>query len=316
MPSSPVAVFMSDVHLSHVPPIARSVEPDWYAVMKRTLGQVEDIAQGVPVFIAGDLFHRWNSPPELINFAMKYLPPNCWAIPGQHDLPNHNHEEIKRSAYWSLVAGSKLNHLGSSSGFTDPSDNGYDFDLLVHPYPWQAPLTDIPKKKPQNFDVALCHRYCYTNNSNPAKMTNANFKPSHICKVFPNMDLAVFGDNHMPFFDQGLKAPNVLNCGGLFRRNSNEVVHKPSVWVLDTDKEITRRKLDCSDDKFLDPDDVVEAIKAGLTSKDMEEWMSELQEMNDKSVIDFSEIVQHALTRSDFGKDVCRIILKVLQEVK
>ena len=38
----------------------------------------------------------------LISFAIRELP-SCYAIPGQHDLPNHSYTDIQRSAYWVLV---------------------------------------------------------------------------------------------------------------------------------------------------------------------------------------------------------------------
>lgn len=95
-----IAVLCSDIHLCHTCPPARSNEPNWYDAMARTLDELAGIASHyyVPILCAGDVFDRWNSPPELINFAIKHLPPmHC--IPGQHDLPNHSLEDIRRSAY-------------------------------------------------------------------------------------------------------------------------------------------------------------------------------------------------------------------------
>ena len=88
----PIAVAISDVHLSHTPPPARSEEPDWYEAMRRPLKQVEYIARRneVPIICAGDLFHRWWSPPPLVNFAIKTCP-KMFAIPGQHDLQYHQY---------------------------------------------------------------------------------------------------------------------------------------------------------------------------------------------------------------------------------
>ena len=101
MKKKPVALVCSDIHLCHTRPTSRSAEPDWYEAMARRLHQVDEIAsyQQVPVLCAGDVFDRWNSPPELINFAIKNMPP-MWAVPGQHDLPHHRLDEVHRSGLW------------------------------------------------------------------------------------------------------------------------------------------------------------------------------------------------------------------------
>ncbi|GAG04154.1 unnamed protein product, partial [marine sediment metagenome] len=125
--SKVLALLCSDLHLSHVPPAARSAESDWYAAMKRPLDEIRELARlhgkadglkQVKILCAGDVFdssgadrRRWNSPPELINFAIDALPEGMYCIPGQHDLPNHNYGEIKRSAYWTLAKAGKLHNL-------------------------------------------------------------------------------------------------------------------------------------------------------------------------------------------------------------
>ena len=54
--------------------------------MQRSLEQIRDLQKefDCPVICAGDIFDKWNSPPELINFAYDNLP-EIYAIPGQHD---------------------------------------------------------------------------------------------------------------------------------------------------------------------------------------------------------------------------------------
>ena len=100
-----IAIVCSDIHLSHKPPLARSGEPDWYVAMARPLNELRGLHSdyGVPVVIAGDIFDRWNSPPELIRFALDNLPKGAWVIPGQHDLPYHDYGALNRSALGVLI---------------------------------------------------------------------------------------------------------------------------------------------------------------------------------------------------------------------
>src|SRR5690242_10190233 len=100
-----VAVAIADIHLSVDPPRFRSVEENWLEVQKKYLEQVFSITwnNGVPVplLIAGDIFDRAAPTPEIINFALdvfgKSRASYIYAIPGNHDLPNHRYEEMDRS---------------------------------------------------------------------------------------------------------------------------------------------------------------------------------------------------------------------------
>ena len=57
----------------------------------------EDIERGLygPECLRANIYTKW---PELINWAIKHLPPML-AVPGQHDLPYHDYKELGRSAY-------------------------------------------------------------------------------------------------------------------------------------------------------------------------------------------------------------------------
>ncbi|MFK5283767.1 hypothetical protein ACI3PL_29745, partial [Lacticaseibacillus paracasei] len=51
---------------------------------------------------------RWNAPPELINFDLEHLPTGMICVPGQHDLPNHNLDDMRRSGYGVLKRTQKI----------------------------------------------------------------------------------------------------------------------------------------------------------------------------------------------------------------
>ena len=71
-----IAILCADVHLSLNPPVWRSNEPDWFAAMKRPLDEIKELQKknhDCPVFCAGDIFHKWDSPAELINWAIDNL---------------------------------------------------------------------------------------------------------------------------------------------------------------------------------------------------------------------------------------------------
>jgi hypothetical protein len=119
--AEPIAVLCSDIHLSLKQPPCRA--DDWLSVQKGYLVQLKSLAcaakelwlgnrnttgRPIPILCAGDIFDKWNSPPELIRFALEHLPDGMICVPGQHDLPNHSFEEIHRSAYGVLREAGKI----------------------------------------------------------------------------------------------------------------------------------------------------------------------------------------------------------------
>ena len=105
-----IAILCADIHLQHKAPVWRSAEDDWYEAMRRPLKEITDLGytHNCPIIIAGDIFTKWNSCPELINFALTYLPSGAYCIPGQHDLPNHQIKDIEKSAYQTLIKAGKI----------------------------------------------------------------------------------------------------------------------------------------------------------------------------------------------------------------
>jgi hypothetical protein len=61
-----VAIVCSDIHLKHKPPLCRWGEDDWYEAMQRPLLQLQHLADkyDAPILYAGDIFDRWNPPPN------------------------------------------------------------------------------------------------------------------------------------------------------------------------------------------------------------------------------------------------------------
>jgi DNA repair exonuclease SbcCD nuclease subunit len=111
-PNPVIAILCSDIHLSERAPIARAVGQDWFTVQKRYLDQLRELKEkhNAILIVAGDVFDYWKSSPELINFAIVHMP-ECYAVPGQHDLPNHNYNDLHKSAYWTLVEAKIIKHL-------------------------------------------------------------------------------------------------------------------------------------------------------------------------------------------------------------
>ena len=295
-----IAILVSDVHFSHKPPVARAEEPDWYAAMRRPWDEIRKLQQthDAPVIIAGDVFDRWNSPPELINFAMGVLPPFTYAIPGQHDLPNHRLDEMDRSAYGTLVKSTWLQNL------TEPKE--IRRDLVVHPFPWGVKLEPMQHRDSSKVNLAVVHAYVWTTVTGYPGATKESFVTNRR-RQLKGYDAAVFGDNHQGFSTIGGDIP-IFNCGTLVRRKTDEYEYKPRVGLLCADRTIKTHFLDISQDVLTVSERVVQSEKEDL---DLSGFLSELGGLQADS-LDFREAVLRTLEHESATQRVKEIVLKSL----
>lgn len=303
-----VAVVCSDVHLSHKPPVARSAEPDWYAAMHRPLKKLQEICKKhwCPLLIAGDVFDRWNSPPELINFAIEVFGefPAVYAIPGQHDLPNHDLEQIHRSAYWSLVAAKVVQNVCHSEPI------GIGPSVRVFGVPWECSIDEPELVTRGQISVAIVHSYIWIEGkSYPG--ADENKVASSYLKSLQNYDAAFFGDNHKGFVVKSTDRCQIMNCGGLMRRKIDEVDYQPHVGLLMADGSIRVHYLDTSQDKFLAESDLADIEYLDSVDIDSEEFLKALQSTGQDS-LDFRGAVDRVL---DVGKYPSRVRELVLEDL-
>lgn len=239
-----IAVLCADLHLSLTPPPARANEKDWLATQAGYLHQLRRIAErfDVPIICAGDVFHYWRSPPELINWAIEHLP-KMYAIPGQHDLPYHSLEKIKQSAFWTLVQAGIIRFRSNDLLLEHHRPRGDSWRFWG--YPWGVKPTK-PVLRSRTRDVAVVHRYLYCLDQQTvcSTMKSACFRTTD----FTGFDVVVIGDNHIPWDHRG--AVYGFNCGSFMRRNQDEHRHLPRVGLLLEDATVASEYLDISTDEF------------------------------------------------------------------
>lgn len=297
-----VAVLCSDIHLSNRPPIARSAEPDWFAAMERSIRYLAELAgkYEVPILCAGDVFDKWNSPPELINFALDTLPV-LHAIPGQHDLPYHNHNLRHMSAYNTLVGCGKIVDLDASQRINN---------MYVHPAAWSRTL---PPPCKVGLNVGVLHRYIWKKGSGfkgaPEEATVIGMSRTN---EFNGYKALVFGDNHKGFLTHHTVGGNLvsfLNCGTFFRRTIDEINYCPHVGLLHNDGSIQLEYLPCDKDLFISNDDLNGLTEAANISN---EFLQELESLGD-GAIKFSDAVKNFITTH--RRTVPRRVISILRNI-
>lgn len=237
-----IAIVCSDIHLSHKPPLARSEESDWYAAMDRPLAELRDLQlkHSAVVLIAGDVFDKWQTPPELVNFALDALPSYCFVIPGQHDLPFHCYDDLHKSGLGVLIKARKVELL------TDVTACHFR-RLAITSFAWGKAIKPPQQVVQGRTHLALIHAYVGKEGKQHAGMDETKHVNAY-AEQLAGYDIAVFGDNHLPF--QAYSGDCfVFNCGGFMRRKSDDTF-KPSCGLLYESGEIVRHYFDTSAEKL------------------------------------------------------------------
>lgn len=316
-----LAIATADVHLSLIPPTARSAELNWLECMDRQWREVKALqrqhsptmGEPLPVLIAGDIFDdgykRDGSAvaPELINLAIGMLPDRIYAVYGNHDLPGHNVENLRKSAYMTLVKAGKMIDLKPGK----PVEvEGLPTPLRLRGFPYGTELQPLEKHATDAFfiDVAVVHRYCWVKGKGDHPKAKEEDRAKNLLASLAGFDVAVFGDNHIPFaFHQ------IANCGGFYRRTTLEREHEPSVWLIHTDGTVVRHKLDCSKDLFIDHEATAETVVGGLEGFD--EFIGEMNNLSD-AAIDFGEALNRGMDESGCDNEVRVFVVGCVEKKK
>lgn len=300
-----IAVLCSDLHIQMKPPVARSAEDDWPGKMEQYFTELRAVCEhhGAPLVVAGDIFDRWNAPPEAIMFAMRVLPPKTYAIPGQHDLPNHDYKAMDRSAYGVLKETGVITDL-------EPGVRPYlRPDLQLHPFPWGYPIKPLSQQNTPKGDrvhLAVAHKYIWKKGAGyPGAPKEA--RVGNLRKQLRGYDAAVFGDNHKGFLIKGGKnGPSVLNCGGFMCRRIDERAYQPRIGLLHRNGSITEYLTNRNDDKFIDVDELGELASRGL---DMTKFIGSLSELGSEG-IDYLEAVRRYLDDNNITGRIKELVLE------
>lgn len=321
-----IAILLADIHLSLEPPIWRSAEPNWLTAQCRVLEQLRELKEEYkcPIICAGDVFDRnkrisdgWNAPPELINFAIEYLP-EMWAIPGQHDLPNHQYKDIHRSAYWTLVRAGKIININPRSKSIGTNKNQKGIPLLLSGFPPGYKIEQNKNKtKCLEKSIAVVHDYVWIpGHSYPKAPKEKRLKGNSIKNnKWMGYDVIVYGDNHKGF-QHRIGATEIFNCGSFMRRKSDEVDYRPRVGLLLSTGKIAVHFLDTSSDKHLNAIkykiiEKTEKAKLQLDNIKMSKFLKEL-EMLGETALDFKAAMEQFLETTKTVPEVKEIILEAM----
>jgi hypothetical protein len=304
---TPIALAISDVHLSHKPPVWRSCEPDWYAAQRRVFDEINELANNLendneinpPLLVAGDLFHKWNSPPKLINFAIdQFKRFDTIAIPGQHDLPNHLDDGMEMSPYETLIKAGAICDVDKRS-----QEIPMSFKYTVVGYGWNT--REVIRK--DNNHIALVHQYVWMEQCSFRGAPNTrNVKP--VAEALGKPKLIISGDNHIPFWHRPTR---IYNCGSLMRLNRNQLNHLPRVGIIYSDYSVIPYYLETHRDKYMNISDVNKLVDDAIDRDNVDEFLAELATMG-RGGLDFLVAVRRYVDRAGVQKATKRLIEMIM----
>lgn len=237
--SRPIAILTGDWHVWGRAPSYRSLEQDWLGVYARAFDKMKAIQRrfgNIPVLLAGDVFDYYNPPPEIINWLISNMPKNVCAVPGQHDLQNHSLELIRKTGYWTLVEAGAIWHVGNvNTVYSIVSGK-----MVLEGAGWNA-IAEPPQfpRVEGEARIFMAHRYVYSSSANSYQGVDESRNISHLEGFLKTCDVAVFGDNHVPFTARAGDCL-VVNCGTLLCRKADENIRDAGFYVLMDDFSVKR----------------------------------------------------------------------------
>ena len=204
------AIITSDWHLREDRPICRT--DDFVTEQWKCVDFISDLQKEhhCPALHAGDLFHHWKPSPALLSETMIHLPKNFRTVYGNHDVPQHNLELADKCGVYTL----------GTAGFLKVIEDGH----------WNT----IPEKPALTIGLdfkrtaLVWHIFTYEGKE-PWPGCEAP-KGNKLLKKYPDYDLIVTGDNHIPFTAE-YEGRLLVNPGALTRQTAAQIDFEPRVYL-------------------------------------------------------------------------------------
>jgi DNA repair exonuclease SbcCD nuclease subunit len=208
------------------------VRDDYLKVLLEKLSWITELGEnlGVPILQAGDLFDHWSQPSAVLNaIADVIMPgggslrnragmrPGRWVCTiGQHDLPNHNLEQIADTAWYNMEL----------SGAIEMDDNG-----ICDCYAWGNGARTAKGR-----DVALAHVSTWMKPYAPNQAPNEAMRTlRRFTKC--GYKVVVTGDNHSRFYYADRAGKLLVNPGSVMRMTADQANHVPAVTIIYIDSD-------------------------------------------------------------------------------
>ena len=297
-------IITADWHLRSQKPRCR-LDDNWMETQKNALRQIACHAKEheADVIVIGDIFHSTNETTnEIIGLVQEFAKElgenelSLYILAGNHDLPQHNIENIHRAAFSILLNSRNIFHVSQIPDAKEKEVYAPDFGLEEHDR-----LTDA--------EIVFRHILCFPENEKLPPGAKA-VKPSELFLQSPNAQCIFTGDYHRQFVYQKNKKI-LLNPGCLLRQAADMLDYKPAVFLIYfSDDTLTYASLPIIDNEKLVTDEYLETEK--LRNYRIEAFIERIKE-NESVTFDFIENVHTALKDNTIDVETKNTILELME---
>jgi len=208
-------VLTADWHLRDDVPTSRTDRDTYFETQFSKVEYLVNYAKRLEasIIVAGDIFHKPKVSPKLINRlhdVLSIVDVPIFVLPGNHDVLNHNIEQLHECSY------KTLHNMGIICDLAIKYDQ--DLDLISADLEFSS----------LNGVVKIIHTLIW-----PETKINKGFTVDEIFEMYPE-NLLVCGDNHKTFVAKRHQR-TLVNPGSLLRMSADQKDHRPSFFVYDTD---------------------------------------------------------------------------------
>jgi len=293
----PKFILTADLHIRSDIPRCR-VDEDWEETQRLMINEIISVANKykVPLVITGDLFDSPNIPARfivmLINEFSK-IKDKVYFLAGNHELPYHSLQNIDNSSI-GIFSSMAKNHNKIIEGMAE-------FGLWSH---------FNCKYEGTNSGLLFIHKLVFENNKSLPPNVQA-ITAQELLDKYENVNWIFTGDNHQCFHYEK-NGRHVVNPGCSIRQKTDEQEYKPSVFYIDTEKEIVERIFLSDDIKMVDDNYIIEEKE----KIDRISAFVEAIKHDEKITLDFIENIETGIEKNKkvLNKETVKVIRELIGE--
>ena len=284
----PDAILTSDWHLRDSDPPCRT--DNFEKAQWNKLDFISDLQKkhNCPILHSGDLFDYWKPSLSFLSDVYNQFPNQFYSIAGNHDLPQHNFDLVKKCGLYLLSTVKKVEILpGVHWGF-EP-ENG-DVSIAI-----------------KGRKILVWHTMTYQGKVPYPGCTDSPAK--NLLKKYTDYDLILTGHNHQTFTEE-LDGRLLVNPGCITRQESSQADFEPCVWLWYADTNTVEKVLLPIEKNVVQKPENTERLEERNARIDA--FVSKLDEDWD-STINFEQNLERAIAVNKTPKEVSEIIYKAIE---
>ena len=298
----PIAILTADMHIRSDTPICRT--DNLVDVQFEKLRFIFELSNklNVPILCAGDIGdkHQWKNwlLCRFIELVFDInLSNSIFAIPGQHDLPQHNLELWKKAGIGVLHEARVIDVLGVDGQNKISGDN-----FSIYPFPYGVDMRSFDLGESDKPCIAMTHQFVIESVAEN-KWQESYSKAKALLKKYPCYDVILSGDNHKPFVVE-YEGRKLVNPGSMMRTTAAQIKHKPRVYILYDDMSVEAKFISIEDGVVV-RDHIVEVDNE--RDERIDSYVKKLKEEYEMG-FSYEDNMKIAIIEEKVGPDVEKII--------